>query len=414
MEPETVVEPDAGAFMDPPPGAVLAHVSDRGQLQSALEALDLPFGRPVLVLVGGADSLTPELSETLEPLFTRAVIPAIEHCRAVVVDGGTDAGAMRLMGRARGVASVEFPLVGVLPAHVSSRGPLALEPNHTHFLLVPGSHWGDESEFVSGVAAALAQGQPSVALIVGGGDVTRKDVAASRATGRVTIAVTGSGGYADELASSQQPHVISFSVESPTESLRKLIVQQLGGGMTKQSYRQRLATQFASLVPSLSLRPEQKAFLSARWLDQIEWMENRAVVNRNYYYSLRGFTIVGGVIVPALVRLAASNGNANSRIALTTYALSLLVALSAAIEGFFKFGDRWRHYRRTAETLKSEGWQFIELSGHYRKSQHHQSAYKSFVERIERLLQQDVDAYIAQVASGDQLEADEEPKEANT
>jgi Protein of unknown function (DUF4231) len=185
--------------------------------------------------------------------------------------------------------------------------------------------------------------------------------------------------------------------------------------MPKQNYRERLASEFAALVPSLNLRPEQKAFLNARWLDQIVWMEDRAVVNRNYYYSLRGFTIVGGVIVPALVRLAADSKHANSRISLITFALSLLVALSAAIEGFFKFGDRWRHYRRTAEALKSEGWQFIELSGNYRSSTHHQAAYKTFVQRTERLLQQDVDSYIAQVASPSPIEADEdESKEPHT
>ncbi|MDP9223389.1 MAG: DUF4231 domain-containing protein [Actinomycetota bacterium] len=184
--------------------------------------------------------------------------------------------------------------------------------------------------------------------------------------------------------------------------------------MPKQDYRQRLESQLGALIPSLPLREEQRAFLQARWLDQIVWMEGRAVFNRNYYYALRGFTIVGGVTVPALVRFTASSG-ATSGIAITTYIMSFLVALSAATEGFFKFGDRWRHYRRTAEALKSEGWQFIELSGHYRNFEQHNKAYKAFVQRTERLLQQDVDSYIAQVASHDQTGAEvDEPKTAVT
>jgi Protein of unknown function (DUF4231) len=175
--------------------------------------------------------------------------------------------------------------------------------------------------------------------------------------------------------------------------------------MPEQNYRQRLASQLSDLIPSIHVQPEQRAFLEARWLDQITWMEGRAVFNRNYYYLLRGFTIVGGVIVPALVRFSAAKGAA-SWIAIATYTLSLLVAISAAVEGFFKFGDRWRHYRRTAEALKSEGWQFIELSGHYRNFDRHERGFKAFVQRTERLLQQDVDSYIAQVASHDQTEAE--------
>jgi hypothetical protein len=43
----------------------------------------------------------------------------------------------------------------------------------------------------------------------------------------------------------------------------------------------------------------------------------------------------------------------------------LLVATSAAIEEFFHFGERWRHYRRSVELLKAEGWKFFELAGVY-------------------------------------------------
>jgi hypothetical protein len=415
MEPETAPSPASSGFLRPPPGAALTYVEKESQLPQAIEDLNLTVGRPVLILVGGADSINPSLSDRLKPLFEQAVVPAIERCGALVVDGGTDSGGMRLMGEARAAAGADFPLVGVFPAGVSTEGHISLQPNHTHFVMVPGNHWGDESTFVSGVASALAGGKPSIVLLVGGGDVTRKDVAASQAAGRTTITVAGSGGYADELAGSQQSKVIVFAIDDPPESLHGLIMQHLGGSMPKQNYRERLASQFAALVPSLNLRPEQRAFMSARWLDQIDWMEGRAVANRNYYYSLRGFTIVGGVIVPALVRLAAASKHANSPISLTTFILSLLVALSAAMEGFFKFGDRWRHYRRTAEALKSEGWQFIELSGNYRSSPNLQSAYKSFVQRTERLLQQDVDSYIAQVAAPSPAEGEEdESKEADT
>jgi SLOG in TRPM, prokaryote/Protein of unknown function (DUF4231) len=405
----------ADKLVDVPAGAIATSIEDFEQLGPALEAVGLPCGLPVLILVGGADSVTAELAARLEPLFADAIVPAVERCRALVIDGGTNSGMMRLMGRAHANAGATFPLVGVLPERLAIDGGFLLEPNHTHFILVPGDRWGDESRFLDAVAEHLDCGESSVTLIIGGGTIASQDFAISEAR-RPTIALEGSAGFADQIARSRESHrqVTVVSINDPPGSLREEIVQHLGGGMPQQNYRQRLASQLAALIPSLHLRPEQSAFLQARWLDQVVWMEDRAVFNRNYYYALRGFTIVGGVTVPALVRFTATSG-ATSPIAIITYTLALLVALSAAIEGFFKFGDRWRHYRRTSEALKSEGWQFIELSGHYRNFEHHERAYKAFVQRIERILQQDVDSYIAQVASHDQMEGDvENPKDSVT
>ena len=44
-----------------------------------------------------------------------------------------------------------------------------------------------------------------------------------------------------------------------------------------------------------------------------------------------------------------------------TFALSQVVAISAAIEEFFHYGERWRHYRRTAESLKTQGWAILSI-----------------------------------------------------
>lgn len=69
------------------------------------------------------------------------------------------------------------------------------------------------------------------------------------------------------------------------------------------------------------------------------------------------------------------------------------------MERFFRYGERWRHYRRTAELLKAEGWQFFQLTGHYRQYNAHASAYRLFASRVEDIMQQDVDAYITTVAA---------------
>ena len=79
------------------------------------------------------------------------------------------------------------------------------------------------------------------------------------------------------------------------------------------------------------------------------------------------------------------------------FCLSLLVAIGAAVEGFFRYGERWRHYRSIVERLKIEGWQFFQLSGQYRRHGAYAAAYPTFAARIEEIIQSDVQQYITEI-----------------
>jgi len=63
---------------------------------------------------------------------------------------------------------------------------------------------------------------------------------------------------------------------------------------------------------------------------------------------------------------------------------------AVAIEGFFHYGERWRHYRRTSELLKSQGWQFFELAGPYEGHRTHRTAFRAFASTVEGLIAEDV------------------------
>ena len=165
---------------------------------------------------------------------------------------------------------------------------------------------------------------------------------------------------------------------------------------SRMSYRTQLKQQLGELIDGLALSDLQKRCLHARWLDQVLWMEAQASRNLFWYSVLRLTTIVGGVIVPALVSVSAREGT-HWWVQWAVIVLSLVVAISAAVEQFFHFGERWRHYRRTVESLKSEGWQFFELSGPYRGHDSHVEAYRDFAARVEDLSQQDVEGYFTRV-----------------
>ena len=165
----------------------------------------------------------------------------------------------------------------------------------------------------------------------------------------------------------------------------------------ESSYDAMLRRELGELVDAVDLPELSKRYLRARWLDQMLWAEARAKSARDRHYVLRIVSIVGGVVVPALVGVNVQ-GELQALVGWTTFAVSLLVAICLALENFFRWGERWTHYRRLAELLKSEGWLFLELGGSYQELGGHAKAYPEFVKRIEALLGSDVDVFIAQVA----------------
>jgi hypothetical protein len=151
------------------------------------------------------------------------------------------------------------------------------------------------------------------------------------------------------------------------------------------------------LIDRFHLSENQKAFLRSRWLDQLQWFGAKAKVSQRRYYVLRLVAIVGGLLVPALVSLNARHEEVASTVAWVTFALSLLVGISVAVDGFFNYGGRWRQYRRTSELLKAHGWQFFELVGLYGGFRDHRSAFPRFAAEVEALIAEDVEAYLSKV-----------------
>lgn len=186
-------------------------VSHVDEVAAAVDNLGIGRGRPVLVMVGGAGGMDQKHHEVLGSLLVDRVLPLVGRDDGAVVDGGTDSGVMRVVGQARASAGGGFPLVGVAAegtVNVPGGGPALpdaadLEPNHTHFVLVPGSEWGDESPWLIDVADVIADGFPSVTVVVNGGEITFDDVARSLDRGRQVVVLAGTGRTADAIAAAR-------------------------------------------------------------------------------------------------------------------------------------------------------------------------------------------------------------------
>ncbi len=166
----------------------------------------------------------------------------------------------------------------------------------------------------------------------------------------------------------------------------------------KKNYYDYLREELGDLIGQLDLPAFQKETLKRRWLDQVVWADKKADQCRRLHYRLRLTTIIGGVILPALVgvNMQLDKDSPWARwFPYVPFALSQVIAVSAALEEFGRYGDRWRNYRKMAEDLKAEGWQYLQSSGSYDTLGNHQNGYAMFASRVESVIRDDVQSYIA-------------------
>jgi hypothetical protein len=170
-------------------------------------------------------------------------------------------------------------------------------------------------------------------------------------------------------------------------------------------------------IDTIDMSEKRKEWMRDRWLDQVLWFDRRALHANRRYSLLRIVAISGGVIVPAMVSLSQGAGDAWIRDWATpaAFVISVMVAISVGLDSFFHFGERWRHFRRTAELLKNEGWLFIEGGGRYKRYQHvssfHDKVFPLFATKVEELVRRDVEVYLTRIVQEKPEDTDKEDEE---
>jgi len=179
-------------------------------------ALKIKKPSAVLTVIGGAKELEGEVRLQLRSLFSRGVARAVYERACLVVTGGTDFGVMQMMGQGIADRGRAAPCIGVVPANLAlvpggpppseGRHHIPLEPHHSHFVLVEGEDWGDETETMYRLVRHLAEGVPSVSIIANGGSIAKKELLYCVRQNRPVIVLEGSGRLADEVAALWKAH----------------------------------------------------------------------------------------------------------------------------------------------------------------------------------------------------------------
>lgn len=168
------------------------------------------------------------------------------------------------------------------------------------------------------------------------------------------------------------------------------------------SYRAWLNEELGATIESkeLGLSNLQKNYLRSRWLEQVLRMEYEVSRALKRHQALRLMAAIGSLAVLMLVSLRLDDQKLvqfDAPLRYATVLLSLLVAASIGIEHLFNYGERQRQYQHKLERLKTEGWRFFELSGHYRHYASHAEAFPAFTSQVEDLTQREVEVYSSRV-----------------
>lgn len=226
---------------------------DGTPVASVLKALEIEQPKTLIMLAGGAASLDETLRPHLVQLFSRGIAPAAADTDALIIDGGTEAGTMAMMGQGVAEAGRNSILLGVAaagkvtypggPAEGRIEDSAPLDPNHSHFVLVESDEWGGETETMYELAEELGKEIPVLTILVNGGQVAKREVLQSVRRGWPIIVIEGTGRLADEIAiavrekkdppSDQIAPIVTydrlvlFDVEEGPEALATLIRQKL-------------------------------------------------------------------------------------------------------------------------------------------------------------------------------------------
>jgi hypothetical protein len=132
---------------------------------------------------------------------------------------------------------------------------------------------------------------------------------------------------------------------------------------------------FELALEKTTLTDLEKTILKNRYVKVIHEYQRRAHFFTVCFHTMRFFMTVGSLIVPALLSIQYTNsattqvisdpGTFEYRVYWATWVISLLVTMSNGLISVFKIDKKYYIAHTTLEHLRSEGWQFLELSGRY-------------------------------------------------
>ena len=155
--------------------------------------------------------------------------------------------------------------------------------------------------------------------------------------------------------------------------------------------------QVLEIIDTLELETEtDKSILKSRFLGEVLNYEQRKDHTKKYYNIFRFIVTTGSILLPAVLSMGQMDPaklpkNFDNISYWVSWTISLMVTGSNGFLQLFSLDKNYFEYAITTEQLKTEGWQFFQLSGKYEDCESHKEAYKSFSKSIENIKRKQVE-----------------------
>lgn len=231
--------------------ALITKADNNDSAENIISTLQLRLSKPKsIILIFGGASGNLDTSDTSITILHQILDDVLQYALdndAIIIDGGTKSGIMEIVGqRANQIEQSKKPIIiGVAPAGLISlskstnqedndknnddndgeNDKVLLDPNHSHFVLVEGDSWGDETIKLFEIASALftTDGIPIVALLAGGGRTSQKEILFCINQNWPIIVIEKTGYLADEITSYKNQKQTFDKISSNISNIKKII-----------------------------------------------------------------------------------------------------------------------------------------------------------------------------------------------
>ena len=112
--------------------------------------------------------------------------------------------------------------------------------------------------------------------------------------------------------------------------------------------------------------------------------EQKRDKTKKYYNGFRFTVTIGSILLPAILSVGQMDpeklpDNFDDFMYWTSWIVSLSVTACNGFVQLFSLDKNYYTYSMVTEQLKTEGWQYFQLSGKYRESEDHIESFKPFL-----------------------------------
>ena len=143
------------------------------------------------------------------------------------------------------------------------------------------------------------------------------------------------------------------------------------------------------IIDSLELKNKtDNDIIKNRFLYEVLLYEQKRDNTKKYYNAFRFIVTVGSIFLPAILSIGQMDPaklprNFDTISYWTSWTISLTVTACNGFLQLFSLDKNYFNYSLTVEQLKTEGWQYFQLSGKYENAQNHGQAFKQFCKSVE-------------------------------